>query len=150
MPRIDELPAASAAAYATLLASYDTGDSTTEKLTLEQVRDLLDARYLKIPALQTLTDAATITWNVANGVVATVTLGGNRTLANPTNMVAGATYAIIVKQDATGSRTLAYGAAYKWPGGTVPVLSTGANAIDLITLLYDGTNLYGNIAKAFS
>lgn len=100
-------------------------------------------------APQTLTDGATINWNLALGVAATVTLAGNRTLANPTNMASGYSYSIIVKQDATGSRTLAYGSAYKWSGGT-PVLSTTANAVDIITFISDGTNMYGSILKAFA
>ncbi len=99
---------------------------------------------------QTLTDGATVNWNANNGAVATVTLGGNRTLANATNLLAGATYIVLVKQDATGGRTLAYGSQYKWPGGTDPTLSTAANAVDVLTFVCDGTNLYGVAQKAFA
>lgn len=101
-------------------------------------------------ALTTLTDAATISWDVSINQVAQVTLGGNRTLANPTNLVAGGTYILIVTQDATGTRTLAYGANYKWPGGTVPVLSAGAGAVDILTFISNGTNLYGVAQYAFA
>jgi hypothetical protein len=62
----------------------------------------------------------------------TVTLGGNRTLANPTNIVAGQTGSIFVVQDATGGRTLSFGAYFKFPAATAPTLSTGANAVDRI------------------
>lgn len=98
----------------------------------------------------TLTDAATINWNLSTAQVAKLTIGGNRTLANPTNMVDGGTYILRITQDGTGSRTLAYGTAYKWPGGTAPVLSTTAGAVDIITFVSDGTNMYGNIQKAFA
>lgn len=98
----------------------------------------------------TLTDAASIAWNLDDGQSAIVTLGGNRTLANPTNLKAGATYALIVRQDATGGRTLAYGSVYKWPGGVAPTLSTGVNAIDIITFVSDGTNMYGVASKGFA
>jgi len=91
---------------------------------------------------QTLTDGSSIAWDMNSGDIATVTLAGNRTLANPSNLEV-ATYILIVKQDATGSRTLAYGTDYKWSGGTAPTLSTAANAVDLITFFCDGTNLYG-------
>lgn len=101
-------------------------------------------------AQATLTDAATINWNLQTQQTATVTLGGSRTLANPTNMVAGFTHVLKVVQDATGSRTLSYGANYKWPGGVAPVLSTAANAIDILTFYTDGTNMYGSIQKAFA
>lgn len=98
----------------------------------------------------TLTDASTIAWDSSNNQVCTVTLGGNRTLGNPSNKVAGATYVLIVKQDATGGRTLAYNAVYKFPNGVTPVLSTTANAVDILTFVTDGTNMYGVCQKAFS
>ena len=80
----------------------------------------------------------------------TVTLGGNRTLDNPTNLVAGFTYTFRIVQDATGSRTLAYGTAYKFPGGTAPTLTTTANAIDYLSCSTDGTNLYCVFTGDFS
>ena len=62
----------------------------------------------------------------------------------------GATYVLTVKQDATGSRTLAYGTAYKWPGGTAPTLSTGANDVDIMTFVSDGSSVFGVIQKDFA
>lgn len=88
-----------------------------------------------------LTDAATINTDCAAGNVFTVTLGGNRTLANPTNLQAGASYAWVVTQGTGGSRTLTYGNAFTWPGGTVPTLSTAAGAVDVITAIYSGSKL---------
>lgn len=93
--------------------------------------------------LQTLVDGANISWDVSTQQVAQVTLGDNRTLDNPTNLQAGATYILIVRQDGTGNRTLAYGSAYKFPGGTAPTLSTAASAIDIITFVTDGTDMFG-------
>ncbi len=83
-----------------------------------------------------LTDAATINTDGRASNDFTVTLGGNRTLANPSNMVHGANYTWRVRQDGTGSRTLAYGSKFKWPNGTVPVLTTAAGATDLIVGKY--------------
>jgi hypothetical protein len=79
-----------------------------------------------------LTDGATITpdFNAANNF--SVTLGGSRTLANPTNQTAGQSGIIVITQDATGSRTLAYGSNYKFAGGTAPTLTTTANAVDVL------------------
>jgi hypothetical protein len=56
----------------------------------------------------TLTDGATINWNVFDNPTCQVTLGGNRTLAAPTNMVDGGFYSILIIQDGTGSRTLTF------------------------------------------
>ena len=92
---------------------------------------------------QVLTDGATISWNVAAGMVATVTLGGNRTLANPTNLKVG-TYILHVIQDGTGSRTLTFSSSYKWPAGVAPILTTTIGARDLLSFVSDGTNLYGS------
>ena len=91
----------------------------------------------------TLTDGATINWDTDSNQVAKVTLGGNRTMAAPTNMKDGATYILRIIQDGTGSRTITWNAVFKWSGGTAPTLSTGAGAIDIITFISDGTNMYG-------
>lgn len=97
-----------------------------------------------------LADGATINTDAAAGNVFTVTLGGNRTLANPTNLAAGASYAWIVRQDATGSRTLAFGTAFKFPDGDAPTLTTAANAVDMITGISDGASVFVNAALNFS
>lgn len=93
--------------------------------------------------VQTLTDGVTVTFNATNGSNAVVTLGGNRTLAW-SNTVAGTYYTLRVIQDATGSRTLTLPAGSKVIGGGsgAITLSTAANAVDLITFYYDGTNYY--------
>jgi hypothetical protein len=83
-------------------------------------------------SITALTDGATITANFAVSNNFSVTLGGNRTLANPTNQTAGQSGAIVVTQDGTGSRTLAYGSNWKFAGGTAPTLTTTANAVDIL------------------
>jgi hypothetical protein len=82
--------------------------------------------------ITTLTDAATVTPDMADSNNFTLTLGGNRTLANPSNLTAGQSGSIFLVQDGTGSRTLAYGSEYDFIGGTAPTLSTAANAVDRI------------------
>ncbi len=97
-----------------------------------------------------LTDGANIAWNLDNEQTAFVTLGGNRTLDNPTNMQAGATYILRIEQDTTGSRTLAYGTAYLFPGGTAPVLTTAGLSVDLLTFSCDGSVMLGVPSLDFS
>jgi len=92
--------------------------------------DQLEGRYAV--AIGTLSDGATITPDFGANQNFTVTLGGNRTLANPSNMVVGQTGSIFIVQDGTGSRTLSYGTSYDFAGGTAPTLSTGASAVDRI------------------
>lgn len=83
-------------------------------------------------AVVALTDGATITPDFAAGNNFSVTLGGSRTLANPTNIVAGQSGVIAVTQDGTGSRTLAFGGYWKFSSGTAPTLTSTASAVDLI------------------
>lgn len=90
-------------------------------------------------AFQALTDAASIATDAALSNHFLVTLGGNRTLANPTNLRDGGIYNFYVKQDGTGSRSLGYGSLFKWPGASVPVLTTAANSLDLIIAQYSAT-----------
>jgi hypothetical protein len=80
----------------------------------------------------TLADGATITPDMDDGNDFQVTLGGNRTLANPTNLTEGQSGSIRVIQDGTGSRTLAFGSYFKFSGGTPPTFSTGAGSVDIL------------------
>jgi len=83
-------------------------------------------------AISALTDGSTITPDFAVANNFSVTLGGNRTLANPSNLTAGQSGSIFITQDGTGSRTLAYGSNFDFAGGTAPTLSTTAAAVDRI------------------
>lgn len=83
-------------------------------------------------AVVALTDGATITPDFALANNLSVTLAGSRTLANPTNLAAGQSGAITITQDATGSRTLAYGSNWKFPSGAAPVLTTTGSAVDVL------------------
>jgi hypothetical protein len=83
-------------------------------------------------AVSALTDGATITPDFAVSNNFSVTLGGNRTLANPSNQTAGQSGAITITQNGTGSNTLAYGSNWKFSQGSAPVLTTTANATDVL------------------
>lgn len=89
----------------------------------------------------------TVDFNDAN--VQTITLTGNVTLTL-NNPIDGGAYTLILAQDGTGSRTVTWPASVKWSGGTAPTLSTAASSIDVITLLWDGTNYYAASNLDFS
>jgi len=97
-----------------------------------------------------LVKVANVAWNVAESRNTTLTLEGDLEIDNPTNMVNGGKHTMLVTQDATGSRTVTWGSAYKWPGGTAPTLSTGVNDIDKIKFYTNGTNMFGTFALDFS
>ncbi len=97
-----------------------------------------------------LSDAPSIAWNLDDAQVAEVTIAGNRTIPDPTNMVNGGTYILYLKQDSTGGRTVTWGPAFKWEGGNAPILSVGGSNLDILTFTSDGGSMYGTIAKSFA
>ena len=95
----------------------------------------------QVPGITALTDGANIAVDSTVSKDFSVTMGGNRTFDNPTGMIAGDVITFLVTQDGTGSRLATWGSAYFWVGGTDAVLSTGANAIDILIGYSNGTNL---------
>ena len=92
--------------------------------------------------LETISSTTSWTPNWDNGNVQTMELTGTTTINNPSNIEVGATYIIILKQDAEGSHTVTWGNAYNFPANTPPTLTTGANKADVITLVaYSSTVL---------
>ena len=88
----------------------------------------------------TLSDGANIAYDMDDGNNATVTLGGNRTLDNPSNITVGQSGSIFIVQDGTGSRTLSFGSAFDFAGGTAPTLTTAANAVDRLDFVVRTTS----------
>ncbi|MFD1189759.1 hypothetical protein [Phenylobacterium conjunctum] len=124
---------------AAALAAVRTGTTKTQVMTPGDTYDAL--------AEVTLTDAATIAVDMSTFVNATVTLGGNRTLGNPTNAKPGQTGRIRVVQDGTGGRTLAFGSNWKREGGA-PTASTAAGVEDYIDFdVVSSTKIRYNFAK---
>ncbi len=88
-----------------------------------------------------LSDGATITIDMATACHHSVTLGGNRTFAAPSNQVVGQAGSIFITQDGTGSRTASFNAAFKFVGGTAPTLTTTAAAVDRIDYIILSSNV---------
>lgn len=96
----------------------------------------------------TVTSTHIPNWDNSN--IQTVILSAATTnISGGTNIANGAVYTIILKQNASGSRTVNWGSEYKWQSGIAPILTATANAVDILTFISDGTNLYGLIAKDF-
>ena len=88
-----------------------------------------------------LSDGATITIDMATACHHSVTLGGNRTFAAPSNQVVGQSGSIFITQDGTGSRTASFNSAFKFVGGTAPTLTTTAAAVDRIDYIILSSNV---------
>mgnify|MGYP006277909403 CR=1 FL=1 len=91
---------------------------------------------------QTLTDAATISWDGSLGQVATVTLTANRAISNVTNLRVG-TYILHVVQGGTGNNTLQFNLGYRFTGNLQPQLTPNVGARDMFSFASDGSRLYG-------
>jgi len=101
--------------------------------------------------ITTLTDGATVTPDFAASNNYTLTLGGNRTIANPTNLTAGQSGSIFLVQDGTGSRTAAWASYWDFAGATAPTLSTAANSVDRVDyIVRSSTSIHTVFTAAYS
>ena len=119
--------------------SYIGQEPNTKALTASDIADDLITSAKLNYTESTLTDQATVTWDASTQDVCKLTLGGNRTLAAPTNNTTGQFISILVIQDGTGSRTLTWNATYEFTGDEAPTLTTTANKGDLFIFKYNGS-----------
>lgn len=95
-------------------------------------------------SMQTLTDGTTVDWNLETQQVAELTItGSGHTINAPTNMQAGGTYILILKQNGVGGHTVIWDSAYKFPYGAAPAIGVDASDVNVISFVSDGTNMYG-------
>jgi hypothetical protein len=85
------------------------------------------------------------TIDLAGGSVQILTLTGNCTFTFPT-ATAGQSFILLLKQDATGGRTVTWPAAVKWPGGTAPTITSTASKMDKLVFTAADSNWYGSVA----
>jgi len=86
------------------------------------------------------------TIDLAGGSVQILTLTGNCTYTFPTP-VAGKSFILVQKQDATGSRTVTWPASVDWPGATAPTLTaTALRADKFVFTAIDSSNWLGSVA----
>ena len=126
--------------FPTSLATL-TGAQTLTNKTVEA--GVFTNGYTEEVATANTSTAYTI--DLANGTVQILTLTGNCTYTFPT-ATAGKSFILIQKQDGTGSRTVTWPAAVKWPGGTAPTITSTASRQDKYIFTADGTNFYGSNA----
>jgi len=108
----------------------DGSSSPTERLRISQ-NGVVTIKNGAVAEIDTLADGATITPDLSASCNFTVTISGNRTLANPSNITAGQTGSIFIVQG-TGSNTLSWGSYWDFPAGTAPTLSTASGAVDRV------------------
>tara|TARA_Y100000296_G_scaffold58661_1_gene67621 strand:+ start:80 stop:691 length:612 start_codon:yes stop_codon:yes gene_type:complete len=115
----------------TAWVQWGTLHATTGEL-IPLLSDILLLQYKETAVVANST--ATYTFNLANGSDFIITLNANCTFTFPALSAANQTKSFGLKliQDGTGGRTTTWPASsiLKWPGGTAPTLSTGANDYD--------------------
>ena len=119
--------------------AYIGQSPSTKALTASDIADDLITSAKLNYTESTLTDQATVTWDASTQDVCKLTLGGNRTLAAPTNNTTGQFISILVIQDGTGSRTLTWNAVFEFATDTAPTLTTTASLGDVFVFRYNGS-----------
>ena len=108
--------------------------ATTPSITNPTVTNYVETPY-------SANSSTAITLALTNGTVQIITLTGNATITMPT-AVSGKSFILLLKQDATGSRTVTW-TTVKWPAGTAPTITSTASKQDIYSFFSDGTNWYG-------
>jgi hypothetical protein len=86
------------------------------------------------------------TIDLTSGSVQYLTLTGNCTYTFPTP-VAGRSFTLIQRQDATGGRTVTWPSSVDWPGAVAPTLTSTAQRVDkFVFTAIDGSNWLGSVA----
>ena len=94
------------------------------------------------------TSSTTVDWNDSN--IQTFTLNAATTTFTFNNGNAGATYILIIKQNAAGSQTITWPAAVTWAGGSTPTMTPTSDRYDVFTFIYDGAKYFGSYIQNFA
>ncbi len=94
---------------------------------------------------QTLTDQASVVWDISKGGVGVLTLGGNRNISF-SNATAGHRYCLIIKQDSTGGRTLSFDAGFHFAGGTSPTATSTALAVTVLDFVAESDTVLQHLS----
>jgi Concanavalin A-like lectin/glucanases superfamily len=117
-----------------------SGLTGTNRLSASAIKDLPSVGGSGAFVVATLTDAASIAVDGALGNVFNLILGGNRAIANPTNLTDGSRILFRIKQDATGGRTATWGSNFIF-SSSAPVLTATPDALDLLEFAVVGDKL---------
>ena len=123
----------------TLNQPVDAGDQQFSNLSIKNYGEIVYTSG---------TATGTITPDPNNGSVQKITLTGSITLNSLSNVASGDSMTLIVKQPSSGG-PYTLSSSMKFAGGT-KALSTDANAIDIITIFYDGTDYLASLSTNFS
>jgi hypothetical protein len=124
-------------ALATVTGTGSIVANTNPAITNPTITNYVETAY-------TANSSTAITLSLANGTVQIITLTGTCTITMPT-AVAGKSFTLLLKQDATGSRTVTW-TTVSWPSATAPTITSTASKMDRFTFISDGTSWFGATA----
>jgi hypothetical protein len=131
-------------------ASFNTLSATTIYSGSTELSTLFNS--LTISTFQTLLYGSTTYWGYNIGSNASVVLSGN-TILEISGMTDGAYGTLLAKQDGSGGRTLTFGTGthkvINGGGGSV-ILTSNANAEDILSFVYTSSVFYWNIGNNYS
>jgi len=116
-----------------------TGAQTMTNKTLTKPKTIQPYTDLIVAA-----DAGVVTFDLENGQIQTVTLGGNRTLALSNEQV-GQAFVVRLIQDGTGSRTVTWWSGINWSFGAEPVLSITGGRWDMFGFIVTASGTYDGV-----
>lgn len=120
-------------------------ETETRRFSPADAASMADARISNYLTPQTLTDGATVTYDVSAGVKAYLTIAGDRVLAF-SNLSNGDSGSLLITQDGTGSRAISSitgaGTPVHRAGELSAISSRGAGETTSFAWEYMGGNLY--------
>jgi hypothetical protein len=128
--------------YANNTLTGVAGTTATQTLTNKTLTNPTVTNYVETP--YSTNSSTAITLSLANGTVQIITLTGSATITMPT-AVSGKSFTLLLKQDATGSRTVTW-STVQWPSATAPTITSTASKMDKYVFISDGTYWYGSTA----
>lgn len=117
-----------------------TDDPTFDDLVVDKIEA---KECFTFDAVQTATGDGTTTVDWGLGNVMYFTFGAQNDTFTFTAPPGAAKLTLVLKQDGGGSRLATWPGTVLWPGNVAPTLSTGAADVDIVSLLWDGTNYFG-------
>lgn len=131
------------------LANHNVGIGTSSIDTKLEVNGTTMSKTYVNKTCYSNSSAANVTIDWNNGNKQKITLGHNVTFAFTAPSSGVGSFTLILTQDGTGTRTVTWPAAVKWPNATPPTLSTAPGYIDLVSCVYRSANYYCQIGLDF-
>jgi hypothetical protein len=144
MPRMTYAQMKAIGTPATGLQVYNTDNNTP------QVYDGTGYQILGTSVVIGTISAGATTLSCDNGNIFALTLVNGTPTAITLSNARPSTFVINLKQPAGGSSTVTWATTIVWAGGSAPTLTTTANYLDVVTLIYDGTTWRGTATLNFA